>query len=80
MAKTGKERLKEYRERLYSAGYKQVIIWVPKDSEGKAVKMERKMFLKRIESLTIGWSRAKLNRLFKDVIKHISEKIKKEGI
>ena len=80
MAKTRKERQKEYRDRLYDAGYKQMLIWVPRESEGKAVKLERKMFIKRIESLTAGWSKTKLSRFFKDVLSYISEKIKQEDV
>ena len=80
MAKTDKERQALRRERMRLAGYRQVIVWVPKDSEGKAAKMERALFAKRIESLTVGWSKAKLNRLFKDVIKYIAERIRKEDI
>jgi len=80
MAITSKEIQSAYKKRMYEAGYKQMQIWVPRGSEGKAVKMERKLFVKRLESLTAGWSKTKLNRLFKDVLYYITEKLKKEEI
>ena len=80
MARSDKERQALRREKMRLAGYKQVLVWVPKESEGKAIKQDRKLFLKHIESLTIGWSKTKLNRLFRDVIKFITEKIKREDI
>ena len=80
MAKSDKERQALRRDRMRQAGYKQVLIWVPKNSEGKSIKLERNMFLKRIEELTVGWSKTKLSRLFKDVLNYISEKISKEEI
>ena len=69
-----------YKKRMYEAGYRQVQVWVPKESEGKTVKLERRRFVKKIELLTIGWSKTKLHRLFNDVIKYITEKIVQEDI
>ena len=77
-AKSDKERQSLRRDRMRLAGYKRVEVWVPKRAEGKAVKMERGLFIKQIELLTVGWSKAKLNRLFKDVIKYITERITQE--
>ena len=80
MAKTHKESQKEYRDRMYESGYKQVQIWVPKESEGKKVKLERRMFAKQMDSLTIGWSKTRLSKLFKDVLNYVAEKIRQGGI
>ena len=80
MPLTNKEYQAAYKRRMYEAGYKQMQIWVPKKTEGKAVKIERKIFMKRLESLTAGWSNAKLNKLLKNVLNYISDKIKKEDI
>ena len=80
MAKSDKERQALRRERMRTAGYKQVVIWVPEKSEGKDVKLERKMFAKRIEALTVGWSKSKLNRFFRDLLSYISERIKQGDI
>jgi len=79
MTLKNKENQAAYKKRMYEAGYKQMQVWVPRDSEGKGVKLERKLFLKRIEALTAGWSKSKLKRLFKDVLNYITEKISKEG-
>jgi len=80
MAMTNKEYQAAYKQRMYEAGYKQVQVWVHKKSEGKAIKLERKMFLKHVEALTAGWSKARLSRLLKDALKYIIERIKQEDI
>jgi hypothetical protein len=80
MAKTHNERQKAYRDKMYESGYKQVQIWVPRESEGKKVKIERRMFAKQIDSLTVGWGKTRLSRLFKDVLNYVAEKIKQGGI
>ena len=80
MAMTSKEKGEAYRNRMYEAGYKQMRIWVPRDSEKEPVKTERRIFLKRLEALTAGWPKAKLARLFSEVLKTVTAKIKeKEG-
>ena len=79
MAMTSKEKNEAYRNRLYEAGYKQMRIWVPRESEGKTAKMERAMFIRRIEALTAGWSDKKLSKFFSAVLKIVKEKIKEEG-
>lgn len=63
---------------MNDAGYKQKIIWVPKDSEKEAAKLERKIFLNRIEALTAGWTKAKMSKLFKEVLVIIKERINEE--
>ena len=78
MAMTDAERQNARRERMYSAGYKLMSIWVPRDSEGKAVKMERKIFLRRLEALTAGWSKTKVNKFFGDVLKIVKLKVEEE--
>ena len=78
MNKSEAERQRAYRERMYSAGYKQMSIWVPRESEGKTEKIERKVFLRRIEALTAGWPKSKLNKFFRDVLKIINEKIEED--
>jgi len=80
MTMNNKERQATYKKRMNEAGYKQMQVWVPKNSEGKGVKLERKLFIKRIEALTAGWSKSRLNRLIREVLKHISDKINKEEI
>ena len=78
MAMTGKEKDEAYRTRMYAAGYKQMRIWVPRESESKTIKLERKMFMVRLEALTAGWSRTKLSKLFFEILKLVKEKIKED--
>ena len=80
MAMTKKEKDAAYRHRMYEAGYKQKRIWVPRESEGKDMMLERKMFVKRLETLTAGWTKSRMSRLFKEVLLVINEKIKKGDI
>ena len=79
MSMTGKEKDEAYRNRMYAAGYKQMRIWVPRESEGKVVNMERKMFMVRLEALTAGWSKTDLSKFFFDVLKLIEKKIKEDS-
>ena len=79
MAKTGTERQEDYRNRMYEAGYKQMRIWVPRESEGKTEKLERKMFMTRLEALTAGWSKNKISKLLSELLKIVKEKIKEEN-
>ena len=78
MPMTSKEKNEAYRRRRYEAGYKQMRVWVPRDSEGKTVKLEREMFIKHLEALTVGWSKTKLSKLFSDILKTVKEKVKEE--
>ena len=77
---TNKEKQAAYKKRMEEAGYKRIQLWVPKESEGKAIKMERKYFVKRLEEITVGWSKSKLSRLFRGVLNYISDKINKGDI
>jgi len=73
-----KKKLTAYRERMYKAGFKQVQLWVPRNSEGKDIKMERRAFLGKIEELTAGWNRRKLSKLFGELINIVRRKLKEE--
>ena len=79
MATTVNERMRAFREKMYAAGYRQAQVWIPTKSEGKEAKMERRLFLRRLEALTIGWPKKKLSKFLSDVLKIIKEKIKEEG-
>ena len=78
MKKTTSERQSQYRDRMYSAGYKQKRVWVPRDSEGKAVSMERRLFIARLDELTAGWSKSKISKFLSSILKIMKEKIKEE--
>jgi hypothetical protein len=61
---------------MYAAGYKQMRIWVPRDSEGNPVKLERQAFIRKLDELTAGWSKARLSRFFAEALKIIKRTIK----
>jgi hypothetical protein len=76
MGMTNRETQEAYRERMYAAGYKQIRLWVPRDSEGKDVKTDRRAFIARLDELTAGWSRTRLARLFNELLAVIKTKTK----
>ena len=76
MAKTNREKASDYRERMYDMGYKQMRIWVPRNSEKEPAKTERKIFLRRLEALTAGWSKYKLSELFSEILIIVQKRIK----
>ena len=78
MGMTSREKDQAYRSRMYEAGFKQMRIWVPRESEGKAAKADRKMFAAQIEALTAGWSERKRAALFSQTLTFIKAKIKEE--
>jgi len=78
MGMTNNEKAQAYRSRMYEAGFKQMRIWVPRESEGKAAKVDRKVFMAQIEALTAGWSERKLSDFFSETLTFIREKIKEE--
>jgi hypothetical protein len=78
MAMTNNEKSEAYRNRMYEAGYKQMRIWIPRDSEKEPIKTDRKMFLRRLEGLTAGWSKNKLSRFLSEVLVIVNNKIKED--
>jgi hypothetical protein len=76
MGMTNREIQEAYRERMYAAGYKQIRLWVPRDSEGKGVKTDRRAFIARLDTLTAGWSRTRLAQLFNELLAVIKMKTK----
>jgi hypothetical protein len=78
MALTNKEKSRAFRARMYEAGYKQVQVWVIKEPEKKKGKITRDNFIRKLDELTPGWSKARLSDLFIELIKIIERKRKKE--
>lgn len=75
---TNTERQETFRERKYAAGYKQVRLWVPRDSEGKGVKDLRAAFAAQFEAETAGWGKARLARLVKELLAVVKEEAKRK--
>jgi hypothetical protein len=76
MAMENREKQEAYRNRMYAAGYKQIRLWVPRKSESKTIKMDRKSFILKLEELTAGWSRTKLSNTFTELLNIIKKKNK----
>jgi hypothetical protein len=75
---TNTENQEADRNRKYAAGYKQIRLWVPRDSEGKDVKALRVAFTAMFEELTAGWSKARLSRLMKAIAAVIKKEVQKK--
>lgn len=59
------ENQRAYKERMYAAGYKQKMIWVPRNPDEK---ISRSKFMKQFEELTEGWSGIRLSGLYSDIL------------
>jgi hypothetical protein len=64
-------RQREYKERMYAAGYKQKMIWLPRET---GEKISRSKFMKRFEELTNGWSSDRLSVLFAVILAIVERK------
>ncbi|MDR2661843.1 MAG: hypothetical protein LBC31_02465 [Treponema sp.] len=73
---TNTEKQEAYRNRKYAEGYKQVRLWVPRDSEGKDVKEVRRVFIARLDELTAGWSKTRISKLCKELLALIKTRSK----
>ena len=65
-----------YKARIYAAGFKQKVVWVPRENGGKERKIDRGAFIRKLEELTADWSAAKLSKLFGDLLKIVKAKAK----
>lgn len=66
------------RTRKYAKGFKQMLVWVPRDSESASEKLERDKFLGKLEFITAGWNKAKLSKFFSRVLKIVEREIKED--
>jgi hypothetical protein len=64
-------RQREYKERMYAAGYKQKMVWVSREPGEKT---SRAKFLKRFDELTEGWSSARLSEVFNIILAIVEAK------
>ena len=67
--KSSKERQREYKARMYEAGYRQVQIWVPCEP----VRITRNSFLKKLDELTAGWNKQRLSELYGKIIQLVEK-------
>jgi G:T-mismatch repair DNA endonuclease (very short patch repair protein) len=68
---TNTERQREFKERMYEAGYKQKIVWVLRNPEEEK-KLNRSAFLKRFDKLTSGWSAGSLSELCNNILSMVT--------
>jgi hypothetical protein len=49
---------------MYAAGYKQVMVWAARNPDDKAAKINRGVFIKRLDKMTGKWNAARLSKLY----------------
>jgi hypothetical protein len=64
---TNTEKQRAFKERMYAAGYKQKMVWVPRNPE-RARKMSREVFLRRFTEMTDGLDSDELSELFSIIL------------
>jgi hypothetical protein len=74
MALTSKQKQKAFRERMYAAGYKGKLVWVPRDPGGKEKpKMDKGTFIRRVDELIAALSPTRQSKVLKETITFIKE-------
>jgi len=74
------ERQREYKKRMYKAGFKQTIVWVKRKEEKQPVKLSFTEFVKQLRKLTSGMNEEKINKLLKMFIKIAKAKKEEEKL
>ena len=69
MVDTNNERQRRFKEKMYKAGFKQMILWVKREGAKKPAKMTQAEFFKRLKKLTDGWDGESLPHLYSLLIK-----------
>jgi len=71
---TNIERQRNFREKMYKAGFKQTSVWVKRKGEKYIKNMKRDNFMKRLGRITSGWTERDLSELYNLIIKIASAK------
>jgi len=71
---TETERQRNFREKMYGAGFKQTAVWVKRKEERYIKNMKRDDFMKRLGKITSGWNERDLSELYNLIIKIASAK------
>jgi len=74
------KRQREYKKRMYNAGFKQTIVWVKRKEERQPVKLSFTEFVKKLRKLTNGMDEEKLNKLLNMFIKITKSKKEEEKL
>jgi hypothetical protein len=64
-------RQKEFRERMFAAGYKVRVIWVKREADKGKPRMSRRGFLGRLGELTAGMSDRQLSGLYMEILRFV---------
>ena len=74
MPYTNNEKQRRFKDRMYKAGFKQMILWVKREGRKKPAKMTKAEFVKNLKKLTAGWDEGSLPQLYSLLIKIIKGK------
>ena len=64
MAMTNREAQEAYRNRMYASGFKQARLWVPRDFDPKASKLQKEAFTLKLDQLTAGMNKSSAAKLY----------------
>jgi len=74
MPYTNTEIQRRFKEKMYKAGFKQMILWVKRREASPATKMTHAQFVGSLKKLTAGWDGDSLSQLYKLLIKIVKGK------
>ena len=74
MPYTSAEKQRKFKEKMYKAGFKQMILWVKRKEAKTAAKMTHTEFVRAFRKLTAGWDKESLSPLYSLLIKIIKGK------
>jgi hypothetical protein len=74
MPYTSTEIQRRFKEKMYKAGFKQMILWVKRKEPRPAARMSQGEFLKNLKKLTDGWDGDALARTYSLLAKIIKGK------
>jgi len=64
MAYNNNDYQRKFKEKLYKAGLKQIIVWVKRKDVKNNVKMTQREFNKKLRGLAAGWDAESQSRLY----------------
>lgn len=73
MAMTNRETQEAYRNRMYAEGFKQARLWVPRDFDAAAAKLERRAFTLKLDQITAGMNKTGVEKLYARLLKTARE-------
>jgi hypothetical protein len=77
MAMTNSEKQEAFRKRMYDAGYKRVLLWVPRNKDTRPGKVDRRSAIRRLDELMAGLSPRKCSRIYQKIILEVEKQLAK---